>query len=215
MQDVRIGAHHWVALPQRALYWPSQGMLLLADLHLGKADTFRHFAIAVPDGVQQRDVMVLQTLLQKLQPQRCVILGDFIHGAVVGEHTRKAWNTLVGTHTGTSFELVMGNHDRAFQKDMLHMHAVHSMLEVDGVYLTHEPMAREELLAQTALNIHGHIHPAVRVAGSRRKLAALVYQAPYLQLPAFSEFTAGVQADPTCDALWVFVPSEDLVMRMR
>ena len=34
----------------RALFWPRESALLIADLHLGKADTFRAAGIALPSG---------------------------------------------------------------------------------------------------------------------------------------------------------------------
>ena len=39
-----------VLLGERALYWPTRQALLIADLHLGKADVFRRAGIALPSG---------------------------------------------------------------------------------------------------------------------------------------------------------------------
>lgn len=204
MQVLHIGSHHFEVLPQRALYWPAQHMLLVADLHLGKADTFRQFGIAVPQTVQHSDLQRLHALLTEINPARCVVLGDLVHGSILSADTCNAWNALVHSQPHTHFELVTGNHDRALKQHMLELHAEHTALQVGGVHLTHEPMPRPTLAPAGSLNVHGHIHPALRPDGSRQKLAALVYQSPYLRLPAFSAFTAGVEPIGPCQSLWVF-----------
>jgi uncharacterized protein len=42
-----------VLLPGRAAWMPATRTLLVADLHLGKAATFRHAGIPVPEGSAQ------------------------------------------------------------------------------------------------------------------------------------------------------------------
>ena len=215
MLEIEIGAHRFLVLPQRALYWPAHNWLLIADLHLGKADTFRHFGIAVPQAVQWSDLARLGALLAQWQPQRCVVLGDFVHGRIVQASTAQAWNALVARHPQTQFELLAGNHDRALQADVFKLHAVRADCQIGGVWLTHEPVPQAQLLAAQCLNIHGHIHPAMRLPGSGAKLPALVYHRPYLRMPAFSEFTAGVAAHGPSDSVWMFAPDASTVVRVR
>lgn len=215
MLDIHLGPLHLQAWPQRALYWPAQKSLLVADLHLGKADTFRQFGIAVPQQVQRSDLQRLSDVLTAVRPQRCLILGDLVHGRIVGAETATAWNALLHTHPATRFELIAGNHDRAYQPDLLHLHAVHKELQLAQVWLSHEPVPEPALHIPGSLNIHGHIHSAIRLEGSHRKLPALVYQPPYLSLPAFSEFTAGVTPKGACQGIWVFASDASSVLRMR
>lgn len=214
MLEIDIGNHRFFALPERAIYWPAAKCLLIADLHLGKADTFRHFGIAVPQTLQWSDLHRLETLLAQCKPQRCLILGDFVHGRIVNVSTAAAWNDLVNQFPKISFELLVGNHDRALDAGTLKLHAVTSELCIDGVWLTHDPLSNAHLTGPYALNIHGHIHPAVRIDASRIKSPALVHQPPYLRMPAFSEFTAGAVVKPPCDGIWVFAPDASLVMRV-
>jgi uncharacterized protein len=214
MLPVAIDTYQFEASPARALYWPVSSSLLLADLHLGKADTFRQHGIAVPQSVQWGDLERLSALLVQYQPATCYVLGDLIHGRTLHAPTVQAWNALVMAHPHTRFELVEGNHDRTLQRHALQLHAVHSTLWLGDVCLSHEPLPIEILLAikHRALNIHGHIHPAVKIAGSRSKLPALIYQPPYFMLPAFSEFTAGVVVQSHGQRIWVCVESEGLVI---
>lgn len=215
MLEIEIGTHRFQVLPQRALYWAAQEWLLIADLHLGKADTFRHFGVAVPQAVQWSDLERLAQLLAQLQPKKCVVLGDFVHGRIVQPSTAQAWNALVAAYPQTQFELLAGNHDRALERHVLKLHAVKADCQIDGVWLTHEPLPQEQLIASQYLNIHGHIHPAIRLEGSRAKLPALVYRRPYLMMPAFSEFTAGVAAHGLSDSVWVFAPDAPAVLRVQ
>ncbi len=39
-------------LAGRALFWPGEKTLFLADPHFGKSATFRHFGIAAPDDTE-------------------------------------------------------------------------------------------------------------------------------------------------------------------
>ena len=201
--------------PQRAVYWPAQQALLLADVHLGKADTLRHFGLGVPQQVQHDDLLRLDQLLQHTRPRRCLILGDLVHGRILGADTRQRWQALVQAHPGTQFELVVGNHDRGLQPATLQLHAVYPVLQLGGVWLSHEPLPLRTLAQQGALNIHGHVHAAVHLQGSGSKLAALVYQPPYLRMPAFSAFTAGVPPTGATQALWVFAPDASQVLRVQ
>ena len=215
MLDIHLGPVHMQVWPQRALYWPAQDCVLIADLHLGKADTLRQFGIAVPQQVQRSDLQRLSNLLTAVRPQRCLILGDLVHGRIVGAETASLWNALLQAHPATRFELILGNHDRAFQPGLLQLHAVHTVLQLAQVWLSHEPLARKSLSAPGSLNVHGHLHSAIRLEGSRSKLPALVHQAPYLSLPAFSEFTAGVTPQGACQGIWVFASDASSVLRMR
>jgi hypothetical protein len=49
-----------VLVGARALYWPARRALLIADLHLGKADVFRRAGIALPSGGTGEDLQRLQ-----------------------------------------------------------------------------------------------------------------------------------------------------------
>lgn len=214
--DITVTDHQFRLFPQRAVLWRDASCLLLADLHLGKADTFRQHGIAVPQTVQRTDLERLDAVLTEARPQRCVVLGDFVHGAGHGTETVASWRALVAAHPATSFELVVGNHDRLLEPQVWNFAAVVHQQRIANVLLSHEPANRQDLLAQEVmLNIHGHIHPAWRLPGGHTKLPALVHQAPYLMLPAFSEFTAGVAQRMQKQAAWVFVESEAAVVRVN
>ena len=68
-------------LPERALWWPAQRVLWVADLHLGKAATYRALGQPVPSGTTVANLQRLSQLIAHYQPAQLVFLGDFLHAA--------------------------------------------------------------------------------------------------------------------------------------
>ena len=84
MQPTRL---HWQTselelLHQRALWQAATGLLLVADLHLGKAESFQASGIPLPSDGDLSTLNLLLDLAAQLQPQRVVVLGDLIHSRV-------------------------------------------------------------------------------------------------------------------------------------
>jgi hypothetical protein len=50
-------------LPQKAIFWQQEGILLIADVHLGKINHFRKAGIAVPHIATASDYTALEELL--------------------------------------------------------------------------------------------------------------------------------------------------------
>src|SRR3954465_8468720 len=106
---VAIGNYSFELLSQKALYWPSKKILLVADLHLGKVNHYRKAGYPVPTKANDENTTVLIDLLNHYKPERMVFLGDLFHS-----HYNEEWEVLgqvIRHFTSTSFELVMGNHD--------------------------------------------------------------------------------------------------------
>ena len=66
-------------LPQRAIWWPRQRAVLVADVHIGKAATFRALGQPVPAGTTTANLRRLEGLLRGLAAQQLFVLGDFLH----------------------------------------------------------------------------------------------------------------------------------------
>ena len=66
-------------LAERALWDPSERQLLLADLHLGKAESFQASGIPLPSDGDLGNLNRLLELAARWQPKRLVVLGDLIH----------------------------------------------------------------------------------------------------------------------------------------
>ncbi|MDR7092639.1 ligase-associated DNA damage response endonuclease PdeM [Hydrogenophaga laconesensis] len=171
----------------RALYWPARRRLLVADVHLGKDDTFRAAGIALPAGGTRADLDRLTALIERHGAQSLWVLGDLLHGPLVDARWREDWARFLARHAGLEMLLIEGNHDRA---------AVHAKLGiaqradrmVDGPFsFAHAPHTPGD----GRLAICGHLHPVVRVPGFRGRFPAFAVIGPQLVLPAFSLFTGG------------------------
>jgi DNA ligase-associated metallophosphoesterase len=175
--------------PLRAAYWEREGLLLLADLHLGKARHFRQAGLAAPPGISHANWDRLLSLLFELQPQRVLFLGDLFHS-----HYNSEWDefcTLSAQFAATDFELTPGNHDLlgpdAYQRARIVVHP--PTLRVEPFVFSHHPL---ELVPDGFYNIAGHGHPCAYLSGAGRqrlKLPCFYFGARQGLLPAFGQFT--------------------------
>ncbi len=201
-----IAGIEFFVLAGRALLWPQESLLMIADLHLGKSDVFRRHGIAVPQEVQRQDVQRLHRLLQQWKPRELVILGDLVHGRLLGYETVLLWQRLRDANADTRFVLMRGNHDAHLPSATSLVDATHAHIKRHQVLLSHEAVPGES--HPFALNIHGHIHPALRVPQLRRTLPCLAYAPPYLMVPAFSEFTGAGPMRSDIRHAWLFPDPE-------
>lgn len=185
--------------PFGGVYWLETQTLLLADLHLGKAQHFRKAGIPVPLGVSDANLDKLTSLLLDFQPLRVLFLGDLFHS----EYNRQ-WQDfceLLEQFPSISFELIQGNHDildaSFYEQAGLKLHV--EGLEVGPFWLTHHP--EENYTKEGLYNLAGHLHPGIRLRGrgrQRLRLPCFFFGPNQGLLPAFGEFTglALLQAGP-------------------
>lgn len=186
------GAVLWL-LPQRAVWWPAARMAFVADLHFGKAATFRRAGLAVPHGTTADNLARLDAVLATTGAAHLVFLGDFLHARSGAADA--LWQQLLPwreRHAQVQMTLVRGNHD-------LHAGDPPPRLALSIVNEPWQPHADIPLLAchhpQMAVGhtvLAGHLHPTLRLRGTGRD----VVQAPcfgwgngQLILPAFGAFT--------------------------
>ncbi len=187
-------------LPEHALWWALARTLFVADVHLGKAATFRARGLPVPAGTTQDNLARLSDLLARTDAEQLVILGDFLHAAEAQTPALLAqlahWRA---AHAGVAMTLVLGNHDRHAGEPppALGIRVVHEpWVPHEGVPLAccHHP---QHLAGHTVLA--GHLHPAVVLRGRARdtlRLPAFCHEAGLLLLPAFGDFTGACTLEP-------------------
>lgn len=192
---LELGGEQLVLLEGRAVCWSRRRILVVSDLHLGKAAAFRHHGIAVPEGSVADDLRRLSGLLEACGAGWLVITGDLFHAP---EGHRPAVFDLIGAwrrrHAGLRVTLVSGNHDRA-----LHRLPAEWGLEVrpeglleEGLLFVHHPPAPAGLPEEVRAVLCGHLHPALRLTGAGRALRAPCFwlqQERVLVLPGFGSFT--------------------------
>ncbi|SFQ38998.1 ligase-associated DNA damage response endonuclease PdeM [Variovorax sp. 770b2] len=179
-------------LPERALWWPGARVLFIADLHIGKAATYRALGQPVPGGTTQENLVRLDALIGTHAPGRIVFLGDFLHAAQARTPqvlaALEAWRA---THAGVAMTLVRGNHDsRAGDPPAaLGIEVVDEPFLLGPFACCHHPQSHA-----THFVLAGHLHPACRLYGPGRdsvRLPCFVSDARQAVLPAFGEFTGG------------------------
>ncbi len=199
--------------PFRAAYWPERSALLVADLHLGKAQHFRREGIPVPKQAGNETWDRLLSLLVDFQPKELLILGDLFHSAynVVWEEFIK----LVAQFDQVQFTLVGGNHDilSDYQYERSGLVVVEEPFQVDQLLLSHHPM---DSVPEGYYNLAGHIHPGVALSGGGRqrlRLPCFFFGLQQGLLPAFGAFTGMATVQPTTEDR-VFVVTQDAVMEV-
>ncbi|MEI9863302.1 MAG: ligase-associated DNA damage response endonuclease PdeM [Limisphaerales bacterium] len=178
-------------LPERALWWARQKTMFIADLHLGKAATFRNAGIAVPETGHDDDLERLEKILKQYGAERLVVLGDFFH-AKSGrtESTLTAFKNWRDRHPSLEMTLVIGNHDRhaGVPPDDWRIRCVTEPWTLPPFSCYHKPL--ETMRKDFALC--GHVHPAFELyerSGLRAKSVCFYFQERIAILPAFGSFT--------------------------
>ncbi|MFN3377589.1 MAG: ligase-associated DNA damage response endonuclease PdeM [Burkholderiaceae bacterium] len=182
-------------LPGRGVWWPQAGCLLVADVHFGKAASFRHAGQPVPTGTTADNLARLDALLATTGAQRLVFLGDFLHARSGAQpalwRQLEAWRA---RHAAVAMDLVLGNHDR-------HAGTPPAALQIALQEEPWAPMpgvpvraAHHPHAVQGHTVLAGHLHPTVALQGPARdrlRLPCFAWQAAQglLVLPAFGAFT--------------------------
>ena len=171
----------------RALSWPRENTLLIADLHLGKADTFRSAGIPLPTGGTRHDLDRITRLIERTRAARLIVLGDMLHSDATERSWRGVWETWRHRHRDLRIDVVAGNHDRSLQRAAIDVFIHPVTLAIAPFLLRHAP-ARN-----TAHVICGHLHPVVKIPGVLRRWPVFVLENDQTILPAFSAFTGGTE----------------------
>jgi hypothetical protein len=193
-------AGHELALgPTRALYWPGERALLVADLHLEKASWFAARGQMLPPYDSRDTLERLADAVKVTGARRVITLGDNFHddaGALrLDAHCTGMLEALTRS---LDWVWIIGNHDEGLAGlgPKGFGGAIVPELEVGGVILRHEARAGE-----TAPELSGHYHPKLRVNVRNRHIArpcAVLARhssgAERMILPAFGTLTGGLDA---------------------
>jgi DNA ligase-associated metallophosphoesterase len=169
----------------------------VADLHLGKAATYRALGQPVPSGTTAENLRRLSELIQHYQPAQVVFLGDFLHARE--SRTASVLSQLEDwrqRHANLNCTLVRGNHDsRAGDPPSeLGINMVNEPYLVGPFAACHHPQSHSSHAV-----LAGHLHPVAQLQGPARdrlRLPCFVFEERSAILPAFGEFTGGYTVEP-------------------
>ena len=186
--EISLQKENFILSAGRALYWPAEKALIIADLHLGKTAHFRAHGLAIPATVLMEDLNRLAELIAEFQPQKLIIVGDMFHQKNINtdiEYFRQ-WRFLF---TELEIILIRGNHDKLKPEVYEELNIkTHQTLSLQGIDFIHEDTSKD----QVGYTISGHLHPGVMLKGKGKqalKLPCFVVSKHQLILPAFSIFT--------------------------
>jgi DNA ligase-associated metallophosphoesterase len=188
------GESLWL-LPEKAIYWPARQTLIVSDLHIGKAATFRAAGVPVPEQTTAAILDRLSQTIGRTGSSRILCLGDLLHAR--SGRTAAALDAVAewrARHGALGFVLVRGNHD-AHSGDPPTTWGIECVDEPwdDGpgdncpFTFRHKPG-----VTPGRYTLAGHIHPAIALDGAGRQRLTLpcFHFGPQLGiLPAFGEFT--------------------------
>lgn len=203
-RDVVVAGETVLLLAEKALYWPARKMLVVADIHFGKAASFRALGVPVPRGTTSQNLAALDALMAAHDIAHILFLGDFLHAraahATATLAAMLAWRL---RHPTLTLTLVRGNHDR---------HAGDPAASL-AIALVDEPYAMGPFsfchhpdIVTEGYALAGHIHPSYLLATrfDALRLPCFVVGPQRMILPSFGAFTGGFLVTPEGgDAIYV------------
>lgn len=191
-----------VAHASGALFIASANTLLIADAHLGYGWAQRRRGQLGPltdGGIVDR----LFGALDAFSPAEILFLGDTVHAPRPMPAEREfIEGVLLRLVAKARVAVVLGNHDRAFERDFGHLPVkVDKQWRHGEILGLHGDRLHLEL-PEAGHYLIGHLHPAISVrddAGAQRRVPAFLVSDTATLLPAFSPFAGGF--DVSTDAL--------------
>ncbi len=204
--------------PARAVFWPDENALLVADLHLEKASFLARHGQMLPPYDSRATLERLAQALRETGARRVFCLGDSFHDAAAAARMEPhAAGMLDALVRATDWVWITGNHDADAAAPG---GTLACELEVRGITLRHMAHRGHE-----RGEISGHFHPKlqIRVRGRSIARACGVISENRLILPAFGALTGGMNAaDPAivsalqpASSIDAIVPAGDRLARFE
>ncbi|MEO6716712.1 MAG: ligase-associated DNA damage response endonuclease PdeM [Novosphingobium sp.] len=173
----------------RALYWPREAALLVADLHLEKASYFAGHGQMLPPYDSRETLERLALAVRETGARRVFCLGDNFHDAAgSGRLEPHAAGMLAALTRALDWVWITGNHDSTRGTPV---GTGVEQAEIGGLLLRHRASAGE-----TRPELSGHFHPRLTVMARGRRIIrpCAVRSERRLILPAFGALTGGMDA---------------------
>ena len=179
----------------RALYWPREQALLVADLHLEKASFYAQHGQLLPPYDSRETLERVSLAIRETGARRVFTLGDNFHDSAGADRLEPhAAGMLAALTRATDWVWITGNHDASMEARS--GGALAEELEIAGIILRHQAQAGE-----TRPELSGHYHPRLQITVRERHIrrpCAVVSQdangSGRVILPAFGALTGGMDA---------------------
>lgn len=178
----------------RALFWPREQALLVADLHLEKASFFATHGQLLPPYDSRETLERVALAVRATAAKRVYALGDNFHDAKGSLRLEPhAAGMLAALTRALDWVWIIGNHDAGAEQ--IAGGTLAGEIAAGGLILRHKARAGEE-----RPELSGHFHPRLMLNARGRRIArpCAVASEQRLILPAFGALTGGMDAaDPT------------------
>ena len=211
---IELAGEQVLLLPEKALYWPQRKMLIIADIHFGKAASFRAQGIPVPRGTTTQNLDALDARMARYPTDEIVFLGDFLHArAAHASATLAAMLAWRQRNRTLRLTLVRGNHDK---------HAGDPAASL-GIEMADEPhtvgafsFCHHPDIWGPGYVLAGHVHPVYLLSSRLDSLRLPCFLAgpKRMVLPSFGAFTGGFVISPEAGER-VYVSSGEAVHSVR
>lgn len=175
--------------------------LFVADVHLGKAASYRQLGQPVPQGTTTQTLAELSADIERCGASHLIVLGDFLHGPLVHRASAtldavSGWRT---QHQALEITLIRGNHDdRAGDPPAaLEIDVVDEPFQFESLACCHD---EHSAVGAMDFVVAGHVHPVIVMRGRARervRLPCFVVGQNRLLLPAYGSFTGGHVITPS------------------
>ncbi len=171
-----------------ALYWPEEGLLVVADLHLEKGSSFAARGVLLPPYDTAATLARLALVIARYAPRLVVSLGDSFHDgggpARVADSDRAALGAL---QRGRDWIWIAGNHDPEPVTNVGGISA--ATLAIGALSFRHAPDA-----VAAEGEVAGHLHPVARVSSRGRTVSRRCFASDgrRLVMPAFGAYAGGL-----------------------
>jgi DNA ligase-associated metallophosphoesterase len=169
-----------------ALYWPREGLLAVADLHLEKGSSYARRGVLLPPYDTAATLGRLAFVMSRYAPRVVIALGDSFHdGDGAGRVAAADRAALAALQRGRDWIWIAGNHDRRPADGVGGGCA--GAIAIDGLMFRHEPTG-------AAGEIAGHLHPVARVSNRGHTVSRRCFAVDRTRLimPAFGAFAGGL-----------------------
>ena len=203
MVPLSFAGEEFAITQDRALYWPRERALLVADLHLEKASFFARHGQMLPPYDSRETLERLALAIRETGARRVFTLGDNFHDSRGMERLEPhAAGMLAALTRATDWVWITGNHDVGKDGHAMEAAAGGTLadeLAIAGMILRHRAQKGE-----TRPELSGHFHPRLQLTVRERRIrrACAVVSADArgsgrMILPAFGTLTGGMDAaDP-------------------
>ena len=190
MVPLSFGTTELLLRSDRAVYWPRERTLFVADLHLEKASFFASHGQPLPPYDSRATLERVARAVEETRAERVVTLGDNFHDSAgstrLEEHAAGMLHALT---RAVDWVWITGNHDIGVAA-MPGGRRV-AQAQIGGIWLRHEAQAGDP-----DPEISGHFHPKLRLSLRGRHVSrrCFVGSATKLILPALGALTGGLDA---------------------